>query len=80
MELPEIKTKEVNELFNMLNNVVNHYLKKHTNMTNEELHLVFYRLEQYKILQPSIQLMQMFTNDTKKEDSEASAKKSGMYV
>lgn len=76
---PQIRNEVIDELFKELNNKTVEFLHKHPDMTNEELHLVFYRLDQLRILQPSIQLFMMYMMDNKREDSEKDAKKLEYY-
>lgn len=78
-EHPQIRNDIIDDLFKELNNKTVEYLHKHPDMTNEELHMVFYRLDQLRILQPSIQLFMMYMMDTRREDSENNAKNMHQY-
>lgn len=76
---PQIRAKLIDELFKKLDTELVNYMKKHQDITNEELHLVLYRLEQLRIIQPTFHLYTQYISDLRKEESEKQAKKSGLY-
>lgn len=80
MEEPKIDNERTNDLFKRLSNVIIHFLKQNPKITNEELHLAIWRIEQMHLTQPMIQMYSMYVQDMQKEQSmQQVSKKSGLY-
>jgi len=64
----------VHKLYDILDDEIIDFLKKNDKMTNEELHLVFYRLYLNRELMPTINMMNQFSGEMDKDD------KTGTYI
>ena len=76
IEPHEISSQNVDELFQILNDDIDKFIEKNDTLTNEELHIVFYRLNEIRIVQPTMGLFFQYQKD---EGNVNKLDTSGMY-
>jgi len=74
-ENPKIRSDIIDDLFNVMDKTLIDYMTKHDDITNEEVHVVFYRLDQARLQQPAREFTAMYIYDQKKEAEEENKKK-----
>ena len=66
-EHPLLRNEIIDPLYNMLNNVIHHYLKNHRDVTNEEVDVVLNRMKSFH-QQQEIHMYALYIWDLKKEE------------
>jgi len=67
VEHPLLRNEVIDPLYNMLKNVIDHFLKKHRDVTNEELDVILNRMVAFH-RQQEIHMYAFYIWDLKKEE------------
>ena len=66
-ENPPLRNELIDQIYDMLHNVISHYIHNHKDLSNEELEVVFNRLLSFH-LQQKTHLYALYVWDLKKEE------------